>query len=170
MTEPGSLGVLLHRLFVLLSWKYNSTLAWGQEKVSSLSTLTGPMFFEASEITSPKETATALKAACSHRPWIVRNSRVIHALPFDIHDLNCALSPYSLSQERKLRREEQTVLSVTWFLPISPHLFGCEHAEIVLSSLMDELFFSWWKAAVHIHILNCIPHQKFMKLCHAQKT
>ena len=87
MTEPVSPGLLLHRLLVLLSWKHNSSvLARGQEKVSSLSPLTGSIFWEASKMTSPKETATALKAACSHRPWII----IIHALPrvsFDIHDL-----------------------------------------------------------------------------------
>lgn len=74
MTKPISPGLLLHRLLTLLSWKHKSSiLAQEQEKVSSLSPLPSSMFREASKMTTPKETAAALKAACSHRPRITRN-------------------------------------------------------------------------------------------------
>lgn len=129
MTKPVSPSLLLHRLLILLSWKHNSSiLAEGQEKLSSLSPLTDSVFWEASKMASPKETATALKASYTHRPWITRNPwwsiHVLLRVSFDIHDFG--LLPSSLFQERKSRRKQQTKLSTTWLPPVSPHLFSCE--------------------------------------------
>lgn len=75
-----------------------------------------------------------------------------------------ALSAPSLSQDRMAQRKRHTKHSTTRPPPVSPHLFGCANAETALF---------WWmccsqpltETAVYAHALNCLQHQRFMKLC-----
>ena len=97
---------------------------------------------------------------------------VTHALPrglFGIHDLTVLyrhpLFPRKGNWEGNSRPKSESAELLQHL-----HNFLAVNTEIVLFYVMDGLFIScWWKTAVRTLTLHCLPHQKFMKLCHPRK-
>lgn len=108
-----------------------------------------------------KENPTAVKAAWSHRPWIIRNlwwsmSYCEYHLISTI--LLCSFTILT-SPGRGIEKETTAPPDLLHYLCISLAVNMLRHC----SFLTDELFFSyWWKTAAPGHTFNCLPHQKFI--------
>lgn len=110
----------------------------------------------------PKENPTALKAACSHRPWITRNlwwsmSFWEHHLIFMM--LLCSFTILT-SPGREIEKETAASPDLLHYLCIS-----------LAANMQRQCCLFWWMSysLAPGHTFNCLPHQKLKKLYHLKK-
>lgn len=128
--------VFCSKLHVLLSWKTQQQQHLGMKARKGVLSLSSDWFSSLRCIQDdiPKENPTALKAAWSHRPWIIGN------LWWSMSYCNtiwyswtcCALSPSSLPQEGKMRREYQHHL-ISSTMSVSLWLWTCKDTALFWS-------------------------------------